>query len=203
MFKRKSINAAALLALGAIALPAVPSNSSTAWKSPVPRSSGLMPRTALAGGRHHPSDNIVTRPGASNVAGTGRPPQLQQRRRHRAGPVDLVTPRRSGQTRASLRGLGRARTLILLNDRRLPTARFIGSGRGSELRSRSSGRSKRVEVLRDGASATYSSDAIGGVINFIARKDWRGGELSVGLETPHKVGDVFSLLRAAAGVGRP
>jgi iron complex outermembrane receptor protein len=37
----------------------------------------------------------------------------------------------------------------------------------------------RIEVLRDGASAIYGSDAIGGVINFITKKDWTGGEVAI------------------------
>src|SRR5882757_10911568 len=37
---------------------------------------------------------------------------------------------------------------------------------------------ERIEVLKDGASAIYGSDAIGGVINFILRKDYKGGEVT-------------------------
>jgi iron complex outermembrane receptor protein len=38
---------------------------------------------------------------------------------------------------------------------------------------------ERVEVLKDGASAIYGTDAVGGVINFILRRDYRGGEISI------------------------
>src|SRR5690606_23650472 len=70
---------------------------------------------------------------------------------------------------ASLRGLGSARTLILINGRR------YASG---DLNSIPMAFIERVEVLRDGASTIYGSDAIAGVINFITKKDFEGVELT-------------------------
>jgi iron complex outermembrane receptor protein len=43
---------------------------------------------------------------------------------------------------------------------------------------------ERIEILSDGASAIYGSDAIGGVVNIITRKDFNGVELSVGMGDP-------------------
>jgi iron complex outermembrane recepter protein len=80
-----------------------------------------------------------------------------------------------GSTRVNLRGLGEERTLVLLNGRR-----FVPGGTGADdsvdLNSIPSAAIERIEVLKDGASAIYGSDAIGGVVNLITRKGWSGTE---------------------------
>ena len=82
-----------------------------------------------------------------------------------------------GSTRVSLRGLGTTRTLVLLNGRR-----FVPGGPGAnqsvDLSSIPSNALERIEVLKDGASAVYGSDAIGGVINLITRKRMNGVEVN-------------------------
>src|SRR6266566_5478407 len=82
-----------------------------------------------------------------------------------------------GATRISLRGLGSARTLVLMNGRR-----FVPGGTGADssvdLNSIPTAAIERVEVLKDGASAVYGSDAIAGVVNIITRKGFKGTELS-------------------------
>jgi iron complex outermembrane receptor protein len=83
----------------------------------------------------------------------------------------------AGFTGASLRGLGTERTLILLNGRRLAPYALSG-GASVDLSGIPASAIERVEVLKDGASAVYGTDAIGGVINFILRKDYEGVELS-------------------------
>ncbi|MDC8784891.1 TonB-dependent receptor [Roseateles koreensis] len=82
---------------------------------------------------------------------------------------------------ANLRGLGANSTLVLLNGRRLANHPFgsIGGNVSVDLNSIPFAAIERVEVLRDGASAVYGTDAVGGVINFITRKDYKHGELSV------------------------
>jgi iron complex outermembrane recepter protein len=80
---------------------------------------------------------------------------------------------------ASLRGLGGQNTLVLINGKRLTTASGEVQGvYGVNLDSIPFSAVERVEVLKDGASAVYGSDAIGGVINFILRQDFRGAELT-------------------------
>src|SRR5690348_4770908 len=75
----------------------------------------------------------------------------------------------SGSSAANLRGLGSARTLVLVNGHRvLDTDLNIIPAELVE----------RVEVLNDGASATYGSDAIGGVVNFILRSNYQGAQFS-------------------------
>ena len=79
---------------------------------------------------------------------------------------------------ASLRGLGGQNTLVLLNGKRLTAASGEIQGvYGVNLDSIPFSAIERVEVLKDGASAVYGSDAIGGVINFILRQDFRGAEV--------------------------
>jgi iron complex outermembrane recepter protein len=89
---------------------------------------------------------------------------------------DSGTP---GLSAASLRGLGSTNTLVLLNGRRLSNYAFNSSGGGTvNLNQIPLAAVERVEVLKDGASAIYGTDAIGGVINFILRKDYTGAELT-------------------------
>lgn len=81
-----------------------------------------------------------------------------------------------GLSAASLRGVGSQRTLVLLNGRRLAPYASTGGG-GNDLSAIPGAAIERVEVLKDGASAVYGTDAIGGVINFILRRDFRGVEV--------------------------
>ena len=84
---------------------------------------------------------------------------------------------RTGYTAASLRGLGAERTLVLLNGHRLAPYALSG-GEAVDLSGIPLSAIERVEILKDGASAIYGTDAIGGVINFILRKDFTGVELN-------------------------
>ena len=79
---------------------------------------------------------------------------------------------------ANLRGLGVSSTLVLLNGRRMANFASPGDAAGVDLNSIPAAAIDRVEVLLDGASSLYGSDAIGGVINFITRKDFTGIEIS-------------------------
>lgn len=79
-----------------------------------------------------------------------------------------------GASYADMRGIGANKTLILLNGRRLANNALSGTntsnGAGVDLNLIPFAAIDRVEVLRDGASALYGTDAIGGVINFITKK---------------------------------
>jgi iron complex outermembrane receptor protein len=80
-----------------------------------------------------------------------------------------------GTQNISLRGLGPARTLLLVNGRR-----WVTQGNGIvDLNTIPISVIERIEVLKDGASAIYGSDAIGGVINIITRKNFDGAEANV------------------------
>ncbi len=83
-----------------------------------------------------------------------------------------------GFNAANLRGLGVSSTLVLLNGRRMANFASPGDSAGVDLNSIPAAAIQRVEILLDGASSLYGSDAIGGVINFITRKDFSGVELN-------------------------
>ncbi|MBS0320315.1 MAG: TonB-dependent receptor, partial [Proteobacteria bacterium] len=94
----------------------------------------------------------------------------------------------SNQT-ASLRGLGGQRTLVLVDGHRLSdTGGAISAAEGVNLSQIPLDAIERVEVLKDGASAIYGSDAIAGVINFITRSDFRGAEVSAQYGAPTRGG---------------
>ncbi|HJR13803.1 MAG TPA: TonB-dependent receptor [Rhodanobacteraceae bacterium] len=92
-------------------------------------------------------------------------------------PVDPSTnfDGKRGESRVNLRSLGADRTLILVNGRRWASA-VDGA---VDLSAIPLALVDRVEVLKDGASAIYGSDAIGGVINIITRRDYSGAELDL------------------------
>lgn len=84
-----------------------------------------------------------------------------------------------GSTRVNLRGLGTGRTLVLVNGRRMVgvgSPQFLDTS--VDLNMIPSSAVERIEILKDGASAVYGSDAIGGVVNIITRKDLDGVEAS-------------------------
>ena len=84
-----------------------------------------------------------------------------------------VTSTRDQGVSINLRGIGEGTTLVLLNGRRMPLG-FSGSA--VDVSSLPLTAIERVEVLTDGASALYGSDAVGGVVNFVMRRDYEGAE---------------------------
>ncbi|MCO7225025.1 TonB-dependent siderophore receptor [Pleionea sp. CnH1-48] len=93
----------------------------------------------------------------------------------------------TGNALVSLRGLGANRTLVLLDGRRISGSPSFG-GSSQNLNLIPFAAVERVEVLRDGASAVYGSDAIAGVINIILRKDFDGVQLIAGANRPTESG---------------
>lgn len=89
---------------------------------------------------------------------------------------------RGDNSASSLRGLPSSNTLILLNGRRLPPHPISQSEAGvpalttnvNQLPNRGI---ERVDILRDGASSIYGTDAVAGVVNYVMRRDFRGTEL--------------------------
>ena len=81
----------------------------------------------------------------------------------------------AGQAGISLRGLGTASTLTLVNGRRIAASSFAnGSENFVDVNAIPLAAIERVEVLTTGASAVYGADAVAGVVNFILRKDFEG-----------------------------
>jgi iron complex outermembrane recepter protein len=92
-----------------------------------------------------------------------------------------------GTSTLSLRGLGANRTLVLLNGRRAGPSGVQGSVSAFDLNTIPLAAIERVEILKDGASSIYGSDAIAGVVNIITRKD-TGGEFSAFYSQPGQSG---------------
>ncbi len=87
----------------------------------------------------------------------------------------------------SIHNVGESRTLVLLNGRRL--AQFggqtlTGFAAGFDLNSIPLSAIDRVELLTDGASALYGADAIGGVVNFITKRNSTAGDVTIGFSNP-------------------
>ncbi|NND59337.1 MAG: TonB-dependent receptor, partial [Gammaproteobacteria bacterium] len=104
------------------------------------------------------------------------------------------------QSTVSLRGLGATRTLVLLDGRRIAGSPTFGSGSAQNLNTIPLAAVERIEVLRDGASAVYGSDAIGGVVNVILRKDYEGVNLAAGIGRPTSEGGDEENFSITAGV---
>jgi iron complex outermembrane recepter protein len=104
----------------------------------------------------------------------------------------------NGLSAANLRGQGSNSTLVLLNGRRLAVHGLAG-GSAVDLNQIPMAAVARIEVLKDGASAIYGTDAIGGVINFILRKDYQGIDAQGSLDvTENGGGDIY---RASISAG--
>jgi iron complex outermembrane receptor protein len=95
-----------------------------------------------------------------------------------------------GMTSANLRGIGDGNTLVLLNGRRLSNYAFLSGAPNIDAIPMAA--IERVEILKDGASSVYGTDAIAGVVNFITRKDFRGVDVT-GLAdiTEHQGGNAY------------
>jgi iron complex outermembrane receptor protein len=109
----------------------------------------------------------------------------------------------AGVSTASLRGLGSTSTLVLLNGRRMTPSAYADPNNGNstlyDLNSIPLSAIERVEIFKDGASAVYGSDAIGGVINFITKRSFRGAEGAINLSANDDRN--FGRKRANATVG--
>src|SRR5471032_176020 len=104
-----------------------------------------------------------------------------------------------GQASADLRGLGGDKTLVLLNGRRIANHPYDGASVDLNIIPVSA--LERVEVLRDGASAIYGTDAIGGVINFITKRSVQTTTITAEAVAPRKVGANEHHLNLSTGYG--
>jgi iron complex outermembrane receptor protein len=119
--------------------------------------------------------------GADELAAQGSPSLLDLTKRipasagvlGDASQFDIRSQFNEGVASVNLRGLGPQRTLVLLNGRRL-----VATGSGNlplvDVNLIPAGALGRIEILKDAAAATYGSDAIAGVVNFITRTDQDG-----------------------------
>ena len=106
-----------------------------------------------------------------------------------------------GNKKIDLRGLGFERTLVLINGRRMIGDAYVDGA--VDLNAIPEAMIKRVEVLKDGASTIYGSDALAGVVNIILHDDFEGLELSArygeGMEDGQAANSTLSLLGGVSG----
>ena len=109
----------------------------------------------------------------------------------------------AGAASVSLRGLGSTATLVLLNGRRIAPYGLadpnFGQSGVTNLNSIPVDVIERIEILKDGASAIYGSEAIAGVINIILRKDYKGGQVGANATTNNK--GKYNTQTAIASIG--
>jgi len=105
-----------------------------------------------------------------------------------------------GQASADLRGLGGDKTLVLLNGRRIANHPYDGAS--VDLNMIPIAALERVEVLRDGASAIYGTDAIGGVINFITKRALNVTTITAEAVAPQHAGADEQRANLSGGFGR-
>jgi iron complex outermembrane receptor protein len=108
-----------------------------------------------------------------------------------------------GTTNVNLRGLGLSSTLVLINGKRQTHAATLAND-GSVFVDTSTipiAALQRVEILKEGATSAYGSDAIAGVVNYILRRDFEGFEISGGYQTTAEDSQDTTELSALWGFG--
>lgn len=102
-------------------------------------------------------------------------------------------------SQVDLRGLGPEATLTLINGRRVAGAAG-DDGRAIDIGMIPLAAVERIEILTDGASALYGSDAIGGVVNVILRKDYQGAETAVQYGFNQRAADSYTISQSGGWV---
>ena len=174
MFKRSKISTGVLLALGTIST--ISTMSAVAQETQRVEVTGSNIRRAeseTASPIQTVSREDIAKSGKTSVAEL-----LQTLAVDNAGSVPMTFGNgfAAGASGISLRGLGAASTLVLINGRRIAPYGLADDGQKvfADLNVIPLEAVDRVEILKDGASATYGSDAIAGVVNVILRKDFNG-----------------------------
>lgn len=111
----------------------------------------------------------------------------------------FVTQGGGGTQSLSLRGLGPQRTLVLVNGKRAGPAGTRGQVQAFDLGTIPQSQVERTDILKDGASSIYGSDAIAGVVNIITTQRLDGGSLSVYASQPFDTGGEQFVADAAWG----
>lgn len=106
-----------------------------------------------------------------------------------------------GVSSVSLRGLGSQRTLVLIDGRRVAGGGTITDSTSVDINSIPLAAVERVEVLKEGASSVYGSDAIAGVINFILRKNFQGADVNAYYGDSERGGGDVTKASAVLGYG--
>lgn len=197
MFKRKAVSAAALLALGAAVSGAASAQEANQQLERVEVTGSSIKR--ISGESALPIQTITS----ADIAKTGYTTvtELIQNLPAMQGFTtnsQSVNGGGGGAATASLHALGSSYTLVLLNGRRLAP---LNTGSTVNLNSIPLAAIERVEVLTDGASALYGSDAIAGVVNFITKKDSTNGLVNVNAYLPQHDGGSSRSASISKGFG--
>ncbi|MBK1686311.1 TonB-dependent receptor [Rubrivivax gelatinosus] len=175
---------AALLALGAFPLAATAQYAAVTTAQPVERievtgsrikrteDEGALPVQVI-------SREEIAKSGATTAAEVMRNLSANSGGLSDGGSINTGGYDQKGFNSANLRGIGTSSTLVLLNGRRMANFASPGDDAGVDLNSIPAAAIERIEVLLDGASAIYGTDAVSGVINFITRKDFTGAQVDV------------------------
>lgn len=105
----------------------------------------------------------------------------------------------AGVNTISLRGLGANRTLVLINGRRAGPAGVGGTVGPTDLNTIPSSQIERIEILTDGASSIYGSDAVAGVVNIITKTNQDGGNATAFVSQPFESGGEEYRISASQG----
>ena len=111
----------------------------------------------------------------------------------------FVTDGGPGANTLGLRGLGATRTLVLLNGRRIAPAGTRGAVGTADLNVLPTSVIDRIEILKDGASSIYGSDAVAGVVNIITRKNIKGVTFEGQANVPEESGGESGRASVTAG----
>ena len=111
----------------------------------------------------------------------------------------LVTPNGPGSSTINLRALGAQRTLVLIDGRRAAPAGVEGAPFAADLNLIPGALVQQYEILLDGASSVYGSDAVAGVTNVILRKDFEGLEVESFTSSPDQSGGLSNTVSLAWG----
>jgi iron complex outermembrane receptor protein len=202
MFKRTKVCSAAVLALGgtlvAVSLPSVAQQTQRVeiTGSSIRRADAetALPVTVIS------TDDLVK----DGVTTAEQALQRLASNQSNFGVTQSIGATTGAKAEADLRGLSGPlgtnanKTLVLLNGRRLANHAFDAAA--VDLNAIPLAAVDRIEVLRDGASAIYGTDAIGGVINFILKRDFKGVEISASTQQP-EAGAPGSTNRASVVAG--
>jgi iron complex outermembrane receptor protein len=202
MFKRTMVSAAAMAAVGGIAaLTAMPVLAQEAQRIEITGSAIKRTDAETALPVSIIKVDELERQGVTNAE------QAMQRIaavQSNFGASASIGGTTGGKAEADLRGLGAVtgananKTLVLLNGRRLANHSFDAAA--VDLNAIPIAAVDRIDVLRDGASALYGTDAIGGVINFILKRDFTGIDVNASYATP-EAGSAGSTKRASVVAG--
>ena len=202
MLKKTKITTACMLALGALIAPSVFAQQAASTDNQLVITGSRLKTAATEGA------SPVTIIDRTAIEASGQISVAELLRDSNFSSFGNTKPQSGNSAQAlsdiDLRGLGSSRTLVLVDGRRISKAPFTGSVQ--DLNQIPLAAVERVEILTDGASAIYGTDAIGGVVNVITRKNFNGVQFNYGSGNPSIVGGdtkEMSLLMGTSGsIGR-